>query len=83
MCFDISATKILDDGDVKTPTIFDCELKIPEAQYAVRKSIVYYPGKLIAKDFLNLRGNGLFFKDIVFHIFHSLQYSYYTCDFGI
>jgi hypothetical protein len=42
--FDISATKILDGGDVQTPTMFDCELQIPEAKYAVRKSVVYYPG---------------------------------------
>ncbi|GFG33451.1 hypothetical protein Cfor_03836, partial [Coptotermes formosanus] len=40
--FDISATKILDSADVQTPTIFDCELKIPEAKYAVKKSVVYY-----------------------------------------
>ena len=51
--FDISATKILDGGDVQTPTMFDCELQIPEAKYAVRKSIVYYPGKLIDEDSLN------------------------------
>lgn len=51
--FDISATKILDDGDVQTATMFDCELQIPEAKYAVRKSVVYYPGKLIDEDFLN------------------------------
>lgn len=50
--FDISATKILDGGDVQTPTMFDCELQIPEAKYAVRKSVVYYPGKLIDEDSL-------------------------------
>jgi hypothetical protein len=51
--FDISATKIFDGGDVQTPTMFDCELQIPEAKYTVRKSIVYYPGKLIDEDSLN------------------------------
>jgi hypothetical protein len=51
--FDISATKILDGGDVQTPTMFDCELQIPEAKYTVKKSIVYYPGKLIDEDLLN------------------------------
>jgi hypothetical protein len=54
--FDISATKILDSADVQTPTIFDCELKIPEAKYAVKKSVVYYAGKLTAKDCLSLCG---------------------------
>ena len=52
--FDISATKTLDGGDVQTPTIFDCELQIPEAKYAVRKSVMYYPGKLIDEDSLKL-----------------------------
>ncbi|PSN43060.1 hypothetical protein C0J52_11461 [Blattella germanica] len=42
-CFDISATKILEGRDIQTTTMFDCELRIPEANYAVRKSIVYYP----------------------------------------
>jgi hypothetical protein len=51
--FDISATKILDGGDVQTPIMFGCELQIPEAEYAVKKSIVYYPGKLIDEDSLN------------------------------
>jgi hypothetical protein len=45
--FDISATKILDGGDVQTPTMFACELQIPEAKYNVRETILYYPGKLI------------------------------------
>ncbi|KAJ9582120.1 hypothetical protein L9F63_003534, partial [Diploptera punctata] len=44
-CYDISATKILEDREIQTTTIFDCELRIPEANYAVRKSIIYYPGK--------------------------------------
>jgi hypothetical protein len=44
-CYDISATKVLDSRDVQTPTMFDCELRIPEANYAVRRSIVYYPGE--------------------------------------
>jgi hypothetical protein len=51
--FDISATKILDGGDVQAPTMFFCELQIPEAKYAVRKSILYYPGKLIDEDSIN------------------------------
>jgi len=27
------------------PTVFHCELRIPEAKYEVRKSLVYYPGE--------------------------------------
>jgi hypothetical protein len=56
--YDISATKIFEGRDLQTPTMFDCELRIPETDYVVRKSIVYYPGKLFAKDFLNLCSNG-------------------------
>jgi hypothetical protein len=51
--FNISATKTVDGGEVQTPTIFDCELQIPEANYVVRKSIVYYPGRLIDEDYIN------------------------------
>lgn len=51
--FDISATKTLDGGDVQTPAMFDCELQIPEANYVVRKSIVYYPGKLTDEHSIN------------------------------
>jgi hypothetical protein len=49
-CYDISATKVLESRDVQTPTMFDCELRIPEANYAVRRSIVYYPGESIVCD---------------------------------
>ncbi|XP_067012902.1 uncharacterized protein [Anabrus simplex] len=42
--YDILAYKVLDDSDLQAPTFFDCELSIPEANYVVRKSIVYYPG---------------------------------------
>jgi hypothetical protein len=44
-CYDISATKVLESREVQTPTMFDCELRIPDANYAVRRSIVYYPGE--------------------------------------
>jgi hypothetical protein len=73
--FDISATKIFDGGDVQTPTMFDCELQIPEAKYAIRKSIVYYPGKLIDEGSLNIVIRTDLFNIIVFHIVLSLQCS--------
>ncbi|XP_023705436.1 uncharacterized protein LOC111863396 isoform X2 [Cryptotermes secundus] len=43
-CYDISATKVLESREMQTDTMFDCELRIPEANYAVRRSIMYYPG---------------------------------------
>ncbi|XP_021917412.1 uncharacterized protein LOC110828737 isoform X2 [Zootermopsis nevadensis] len=43
-CYDISATKVLDGTDVQATTMFVCELRIPEANYMVTRSIVYYPG---------------------------------------
>lgn len=42
--YDISATALLHDDDLDTPTVFYCELRIPDTTYAKRKSIVYYPG---------------------------------------
>lgn len=44
--YDIAITKLLEDSELENPTTFDCELQIPEANYAVRKSILYYPGLL-------------------------------------
>ncbi|CAG2054796.1 unnamed protein product [Timema podura] len=43
--YDIIAYKVIQDEDLQSPTEFDCELRIPEANYVVRKSIVYYTGK--------------------------------------
>jgi hypothetical protein len=73
--FDISATKVFDGGDVQTPTMFDCELQIPEAKYAVRKSIVYIPGKLFDEGSLNILIRADIFKIIVFRIVPRMQYS--------
>ncbi|XP_067012261.2 uncharacterized protein [Anabrus simplex] len=44
--YDITASTLLDESTLESPTIFDCELKIPEANYMVKKSIVYYAGSL-------------------------------------
>jgi hypothetical protein len=43
--YDIVARRVVQDSDLETPTVFACELRIPEAQYSVSKSVVYYPGK--------------------------------------
>jgi hypothetical protein len=43
--YDIVASKVVQDSDLQTPTVFACELRIPEAQYYVSKRLVYYPGK--------------------------------------
>nr|CAD7397726.1 unnamed protein product [Timema cristinae] len=43
--YDIIAYKVIQDEDLQSSTVFDCELRIPEANYVVRKSIVYYTGK--------------------------------------
>jgi hypothetical protein len=46
-CYDISATKVLEGRDVQATTMFVCELRIPDANYVIRRSIVYYPGENI------------------------------------
>jgi hypothetical protein len=43
--YDIVARRVVQDSDLETPTVFTCELRIPDANYAVTKSVVYYPGK--------------------------------------
>lgn len=42
--YDISATVTLPDVVIDTPTVFECELRIPEANYTVRREYVYIPG---------------------------------------
>lgn len=43
--YDIVASTVMQESDLQTPTEFACELHIPEAQYSVSKSVVYYQGK--------------------------------------
>jgi len=43
--YDIVARTVMPESDLQTPTVFACELHIPEAQYSVSKSVVCYPGK--------------------------------------
>ncbi|GLH12077.1 Uncharacterized protein GBIM_16833 [Gryllus bimaculatus] len=42
--FDITASALLDERTLQSPTVFDCELRIPEANYHAKKSIIYYGG---------------------------------------
>ncbi|XP_068084799.1 uncharacterized protein [Anabrus simplex] len=41
--YDIIASILLDDKHLKSPTKFFCELRIPEANYTVKTSSIYYP----------------------------------------
>ena len=43
--YDIVARRVVQDSDLERPTVFACELRIPEADYTVTRSVVYYPGK--------------------------------------
>jgi hypothetical protein len=43
--YDIVARRVVQDSDLDAPTVFACELRIPEADYTVTKIVVYYPGK--------------------------------------
>lgn len=44
--YDISATATFPpDTEIESPSEFVCELRIPEANYTVRKEYVYYEGK--------------------------------------
>ena len=43
--YDIVARIVVQDSDLDAPTVFSCELRIPEADYTVTKIVVYYPGK--------------------------------------
>ncbi|XP_075227587.1 uncharacterized protein LOC142328028 [Lycorma delicatula] len=44
--FDVSANVLLSDEGLASPTVFSCELKIPNTEYVRKKNIVYYPGKM-------------------------------------
>ncbi|XP_071453952.1 uncharacterized protein [Hetaerina americana] len=44
--FDIRASETLPERTLRSPTVYRCELTIPEAQYSVKKQIIYDPGSL-------------------------------------
>jgi hypothetical protein len=52
--YDIVASRVVLDNDLDTPTVFSCEMRIPEVSYSVTKNIVYYPGKINFKGFCSL-----------------------------
>lgn len=42
--YDIVATANYSDKELESPTTFECVLKIPEANYQVARTTLYYPG---------------------------------------
>ncbi|XP_046662818.1 uncharacterized protein LOC124355700 [Homalodisca vitripennis] len=44
--YDISANMVFRDNDLRSPTIFICEICIPTTEYCRRKRLVYYPGSI-------------------------------------
>lgn len=47
--YEVIAYAVIDDP--LDSTVFHCELRIPEAQYEIRKSFIYYPGEYNALSF--------------------------------
>jgi hypothetical protein len=43
--FDAVASVIVNDSDLEDSTNFECELKIPETNYTVKKSVTVTAGK--------------------------------------
>jgi hypothetical protein len=41
--YEVIAYAVIEDP--LEPTVFHCELRIPEAQYEIRKNFIYYPGE--------------------------------------
>ncbi|GLV37413.1 uncharacterized protein CBL_10621 [Carabus blaptoides fortunei] len=44
--YDISAVAALPDGGPEAPVEFACELRLPDANYTVRREAVFYPGNV-------------------------------------
>ncbi|EEB10264.1 conserved hypothetical protein [Pediculus humanus corporis] len=42
--YNITASALIEDENLITPVIFECELFIPDAKYHAKKSSVFYPG---------------------------------------
>lgn len=63
--YDISATATFPpDTEIESPSEFVCELRIPEANYTVRKEYVYYEGEdnsCVFEDFKNVCRSGVIF----------------------
>jgi hypothetical protein len=50
--FDAVATVIVNISDLEDSTKFECELKIPETNYTVKKSVTLDPGEYYMNLFL-------------------------------
>ncbi|XP_046401583.1 uncharacterized protein LOC124167646 [Ischnura elegans] len=44
--YDIRASETLPERTLRSPTVYRCELTIPDAHYTVKKQIIYDPGSL-------------------------------------
>ncbi|KAK9496499.1 hypothetical protein O3M35_013214 [Rhynocoris fuscipes] len=51
--YDIEASLTIDEKDLKSPATFECILRIPETNYTVKKSTVYYTGRLFLTNYTN------------------------------
>lgn len=60
--YDISAVATMPDGGPEAPVEFACELRLPDANYTVRREAVFYPGTCTC----------------IFVIFHHLLFRFYT-----
>ncbi|XP_039287980.1 uncharacterized protein LOC111051075 [Nilaparvata lugens] len=49
--FDVAAHALIADDTLETPTVFSCQMKIPNADYVRRKNVVYYPGQMLPSCF--------------------------------
>lgn len=46
--YDIKGRVLLQDSSLDTPTVFLCELRIPDTTYRNYKTVSYYPGQCLA-----------------------------------
>lgn len=50
--YEVIAYAVIEDP--LEPTVFHCELRIPEAQYEIRKNFIYYPGEYKTRSYTYL-----------------------------
>lgn len=43
--YDITAWTLMPESEIDNPTILECELRLPDANYTKRKRILVYSGK--------------------------------------
>ncbi|XP_065217667.1 uncharacterized protein LOC135843644 isoform X2 [Planococcus citri] len=44
--FDVTTSAIFNEAYLESPTVFDCEMKIPGTSYFKRKTLLYFPGAM-------------------------------------